>query len=248
MQASAMIPADRLSYTHGASDAPLLGETVGANLRRTVERFGEREALVVRHQNVRLTYRELWTLTARCARGLLARGVQKGDRVGIWSANRYEWVVLQFAAARIGAILVNINPAYKTAELEYALRQSGVSLLVLSRRFRQTDYVAMLAQVRDQCPVLREALVLDDDWDKLLDSGELVSEDALAAREALVEFDDPVNIQYTSGTTGAPKGVTLSHHNVLNNAFFGARQLQLTDPETRLTVARGLPGEQCTRG
>ena len=137
-----------LSYAHGASDVPLLGETIGDNLRRTVERFGDREALVVRHQNVRLTYDELWDLTTRCARGLLAHGVDKGDRVGIWAPNRYEWVVLQFAAARVGAILVNINPAYKTAELEYALNQSGVSLLLLARGFRQSDYVAMLAEVR----------------------------------------------------------------------------------------------------
>jgi len=216
-----------LSYTHGAAAAPLIGETIGANLRRTVERFGQREALVVCHQNVRFTYAELWEHTSRCARGLLAHGVQKGDRVGIWSPNRYEWVVLQFAAARVGAILVNVNPAYKAAELEYALRQSGTSVLVLARGFRRTNYVAMLAGVRDRCPELREALVLEDDWAALLASGDQVSDAELAAREAALDFDDPINIQYTSGTTGAPKGATLSHHNVVNNAFFGAEQLRL---------------------
>jgi fatty-acyl-CoA synthase len=219
---------NNLSYEHGASSDPLLGETIGTNLRRAVDQFGQREALVVRHQNVRFTYDELWEQTTRCARGLLAHGIQKGDRVGIWSPNRYEWVVLQYAAARVGAILVNINPAYKSAELEYALRQSGVSLLVLARRFRQTDYVAMLASVRDRCPELREALVLEDDWADLAASGDQVTDDELAAREASLEFDDPVNIQYTSGTTGAPKGATLSHHNVLNNAFFAGQQLRLT--------------------
>ena len=139
-----------LSYAHGASDVALFGETIGDNLRRIVERFGARDALVVRHQDVRLTYDQLWDMTTRCALGLLAHGVDVGDRVGIWAPNRYEWVVLQFAAARVGAILVNINPAYKTAELEYALNQSGVSLLLLARGFRQSDYVAMLADVRAQ--------------------------------------------------------------------------------------------------
>jgi fatty-acyl-CoA synthase len=219
----------QLSYSHGASAIPLVGETIGANLRKTVEQFGEREALVVRHQNVRFTYNELWEQTTRCARGLIAYGVRKGDRVGIWSPNRYEWVVLQFAAARVGAILVNINPAYKSAELEYALRQSGVSLLLLSRGFRQSDYVAMLGEVRERCPELREALVLEDDWAGLMAEADKVPDEQLTALEATLEFDDPVNIQYTSGTTGAPNGATLSHHNLVNNAFFGAEQLRLTE-------------------
>src|SRR5215472_17427070 len=135
-----------LSYSHGPSTISLLGETIGQNLRRTVGRFGHREALVVRHQHVRMTYSQLWNETTRCAYGLLAHGVQQGDRVGIWAPNRYEWVVFQYAAARVAAILVNVNPAYRTAELEYALRQSGVSVLVHARHFRQTDYVAMLAR------------------------------------------------------------------------------------------------------
>ncbi len=153
------------SYVHGASSVPLLGETIGENLRRTVERFGDRDALVVRHQGYRATYRELWEQSGLAARGLMARGVAKGDRVGIWSPNRSEWVVLQYATARMGAILVNINPAYKTSELEYALNQSGTSLLVLAQRFRTADYVAMLAEDRGRCPALGEALVLEDGWE-----------------------------------------------------------------------------------
>src|SRR3954447_925964 len=145
------MPTGSPSYAHGASAVPLLGETIGENLRRIVERFGDRDALVVRSQGYRATYRQLWDQTSQAARGLLARGVQKGDRVGIWAPNRSEWVVIQYATARIGAILVNINPAYKAVELEYVLNQSGISLLVLARAFRQTRYVEMLASVRDRC-------------------------------------------------------------------------------------------------
>ncbi len=224
-----------LSYTHGASDVPLLGETIGENLRRTVERFGEREALVVRHQGYRATYAELWEQAGLAARGLLAHGVRKGDRVGIWAPNRYEWVVVQYATARIGAILVNINPAYKTAELEYALNKSGVSLLVHAAAFRQADYVAMLGGVRPRCPALREALVLEDGWDGLLGDAERVPEEEVAELESTLQFDDPINIQYTSGTTGFPKGATLSHHNILNNGYFAARTLRYTE-EDRVCV------------
>src|SRR2546421_8388698 len=145
-----------LSYAHGPSAVPLLGETIGQNFLRTVERFGDREALVVPHQSFRATYRELADLVSRAARALLARGVKTGDRVGVWSPNRYEWVVLQLATARIGAILVTINPAHKATELEYALTKSGVSFLALARRFRQCDYLATFTEVRDPCPVLRD--------------------------------------------------------------------------------------------
>jgi fatty-acyl-CoA synthase len=208
------------SYAHGASAVPLLGETIGDNLRRIVEQHGDREALVVRSQGYRATYRELWDQTSEAARGLMARGVRKGARVGIWAPNRSEWVVIQYATARIGAILVNINPAYKSTELEYVLNQSGISLLLLSRMFRTSDYVGMLESVRDRCPSLREAIVLDDGWESLLADAAQTSEAALAEREASLEFDDAINIQYTSGTTGFPKGATLSHHNILNNGFF----------------------------
>ncbi len=213
------------SYVHGASSVPLLGETIGENLRRIVERHGDREALVAHHQGYRATYRDLWEQTSLVARGLMARGVQKGDRVGIWSPNRFEWVVVQYATARMGAILVNVNPAYKTAELEYALNQSGTSFLVLSRAFRASDYVGMLGEVRGRCPELREALVLEDGWAALLRDAEQVGEADLAEREAELQFDDPINIQYTSGTTGFPKGATLSHHSILNNGFFIGERL-----------------------
>jgi fatty-acyl-CoA synthase len=219
------------SYVHGASSVPLLGETIGENLRRTAERFGDREALVSRHQGFRASYKELWELTGRAARGLLARGVKKGDRVGIWSPNRYEWTVIQYATARMGAILVNINPAYRTAELEYALNQSGISFLILARAFRSTDYVAMLGEVKGRCPQLREALVLEDGWDALLRDADRVSEEELAAREAELQFDEPINIQYTSGTTGFPKGATLSHHNILNNGFFIGEYLKYSEQD-----------------
>jgi len=198
----------------------MLGETIGDNLRRIVEQHGDREALVVRSQGYRATYQELWDQTTRAARGLMARGVQKGDRVGIWAPNRSEWVVIQYATARIGAILVNINPAYKSTELEYVLNQSGISLLLLSRAFRTSDYVGMLESVRDRCPTLRESIVLDDGWDALLADAERTPEAALTERETALQFDDAINIQYTSGTTGFPKGATLSHHNILNNGFF----------------------------
>jgi fatty-acyl-CoA synthase len=220
-----------LSYAHGTADAPLLGETIGDNLRRTVERCPDRDALVVCHQNYQATYRELWDATTAVARGLLAHGVNAGDRVGIWSPNRFEWVVIQYATARIGAILVNINPAYKATELEYVLDQAGVSLLLLAQRFRQTDYVSLLEQVRPRCPRLRQSFVLDTDWDALQAGGERVQESALAEREATLQFDDAINIQYTSGTTGFPKGATLSHHNILNNGYFIGRQLGYTEAD-----------------
>jgi fatty-acyl-CoA synthase len=218
-----------LSHAAGASDVPFLAETIGDNLRKTVERFGPREALVVRHQGYRATYSELWEQVELAARGMLARGVKKGDRVGIWAPNRYEWVVTQFASARIGAILVTINPAYKTAELEYALNKSGVSFLLLARRFRQAEYVSMLDEARARCPQLREAVVLEDGWEELLADGELIPEGELALVESSLELHDPINIQYTSGTTGRPKGATLSHHNILNNAYFVAQTLHYSE-------------------
>ena len=217
------------SYAHGASAVPLVGYTIGECLRRTVEQHGQREALVVRHQMYRATYRELWEQVDLAARGLLARGVRKGDRVGLWAPNRAEWVVTQFATARVGAILVNINPAYRSSELEYALKQSGVSLLVLARGFRSADYVGMVADVRGRCPDLRDTLVLEWEWDHLLAAGRDIPDAVLAVREGELSPDDPINIQYTSGTTGFPKGATLSHHNILNNAFFTAQQVRYTE-------------------
>jgi len=224
-----------LSYASGPSALPLLGETIGENLRRTVDRHGDSEALVVPHQEYRATYRQVWDQVSLVARGLIARGIRRGDRVGIWSPNRFEWVIIQYATARIGAILVNLNPAYRTSELEYALRQSGISFLMLARAFRQADYVGMLGEVEGACPELREALVLEDGWDSLIRDGGGLSENALTAVESTLQFDDPINIQYTSGTTGFPKGATLSHHNILNNGFFVGETVKYT-PEDRVCI------------
>ena len=207
------------AYLHGPSTTPLLGETIGDNLRRTVERFGDRDALVVRSQNYRATYRQLWDSTTVLARALLASGVGQGDRVGIWSPNRFEWVLTQFASARVGAILVNINPAYKAAELRYALVHSGTSLLIHANAFRTNDYMQVVEEVRPYCPALREAIAIDTGWMSLLERAHASSDLELEERESILQFDDPVNIQYTSGTTGFPKGATLSHHNILNNGF-----------------------------
>jgi len=219
------------SYVHGASNQPLLGEPIFENLRRTAERVKDREALVSAHQGYRATYRELVEQCEEIARGLMARGVTKGDRVGIWSPNRYEWVIVQYATAAMGAILVNINPAYRTHELEYALNQSGISFLILAAGFRQTDYRAMLAEVRGKCPGLREALVLEDGWEALKRDASKVSPDELIQGAASLQFDDPINIQYTSGTTGFPKGATLTHHNILNNGFFIGETLKYSEKD-----------------
>jgi len=219
------------SYVHGASPVALLGETIGTNLRRAVSRHGDREALVAPAQGYRATYRQLWDTTTTLAKALLARGVAQGDRVGIWSPNRFEWVVIQYATARIGAVLVNLNPAYKAQELRHVLNQSGLTLLLMARGFRKTNYVEILDRVRPECPALQEAVVLDDDWATLLDEGRSVDDERLQAREATLTFDDPINIQYTSGTTGAPKGATLSHHNILNNGFFCGEILGYTETD-----------------
>ncbi|HVS49523.1 MAG TPA: AMP-binding protein [Candidatus Dormibacteraeota bacterium] len=220
---------NELSYVHGASDKPLLGEPIFHNLRRTAERFGDNEALVVSHQSYRASYRDLVAQCEEVARGLIARAVKKGDRVGIWSPNRYEWVIVQYATAAIGAILVNINPAYRTSELEYALNQSGISFLILAAGFRQADYRAMLAEVTGRCPSLREALVLEDGWEALKRDAAKVTERDLHELESTLQFDDPINIQYTSGTTGFPKGATLTHHNILNNGYFIGETLEYTE-------------------
>ena len=231
-----------LSYLHGASETPLLGETIGANLRRTVARWPDRDALVVRSQGFRASYQEFWNLTTQLALALLARGIAKGERVGIWAPNRYEWVVTQYATARIGAILVNVNPAYRARELQHAVNQSGLRLLLHARRFRSTDYGAILDSVRHRCTALEQVVVLDDDWEALLDEATGTSEAALAEREASLDYDDPINIQYTSGTTGAPKGAALSHHNILNNGYFCGEILGYTEADR---VAVPVPFYHC---
>ncbi|MGH2819764.1 MAG: AMP-binding protein, partial [Actinomycetota bacterium] len=211
----------QLSYAHGASGVPLIGETIGANLEAVVERFADRDALVSRHQGVRYSYGELNEAVDLVARGLLDGGLEPGDRAGIWSPNCAEWVIVQYATAKIGVILVNINPAYRTSELEYALKQSGCRLLVSAESFKTSDYRAMIDEVEEGLPALERTIFLGTgDWDGLLNAGEGVGQDALRQRADALEFDDPINIQYTSGTTGFPKGATLSHHNILNNGFF----------------------------
>jgi fatty-acyl-CoA synthase len=217
------------SYTHGTSSVPLLGETIGRNLRRTVERFPDRDALVVPYQRYRATYRQLWEQIGLVAQGLLARGVKKGDRVGIWSPNRYEWVLVQYATARIGAILVNVNPAYRAHELEHVLKQSGTSFLITARGFRQANYVEMVREVVQRCPMHGETLVIDDEWRQLVEEGRRAGAGALEERERTLDPDEPINIQYTSGTTGFPKGATLSHHNILNNGFFIGEALRYSE-------------------
>jgi fatty-acyl-CoA synthase len=218
----ARVMADELvSYASGVSDVPLLGETIGQNLARTVARFPDREALVDVPTGRRWTYAELDRAVDELAGGLLELGVAKGERVGIWAPNCAEWVLVQYATARLGAILVNINPAYRSHELQYVLAQSGIRTLITYPEFKGSDYVQMVEQVRGECPELHEVVVIGrPSWDELVERGRQVRSERIRAREADLSFDDPINIQYTSGTTGFPKGATLTHHNLLNNGFF----------------------------
>ncbi|AWM12564.1 AMP-binding protein [Flavobacterium sediminis] len=220
-----------IAYVNGPSDTPLLGENIGQNLKRTVENYPQNTALVSLQQNYRATYQEFWDQTTELAKGLLALGVQSGDRVGIWSPNRYEWVLLQYATARIGVILVNINPAYRSNELIYVVNQSGIKLLISALQFKTSDYKKIVKKSEKYCKRLKQALYLDQDWQKILDLATTVSDETLVQAESGVQFDDPVNIQYTSGTTGFPKGVTLSHHNILNNGYFIAKRLHYTNSD-----------------
>jgi fatty-acyl-CoA synthase len=216
----------QISYTHGASSVPLLGETIGENLRKTCQRFPERDALVSVHQHYRASYTQFWLQVAQVAKAFLALEVKKGDRVGIWSPNRYEWVLVQYATARIGVILVNINPAYRSSELKYALDQSGVSVLVSALSYKGSDYRAMVNEALSLGTQLNEVIYLDQDWLTFLEGGKNIPNDVLDALELELQFDDPINIQYTSGTTGFPKGVTLSHYNILNNGYFVGKRLR----------------------
>jgi fatty-acyl-CoA synthase len=236
-QASAATRAE-LSYTSATSDTPLLGDTIGANFDRTVARFPDRLALVDVPAGLRYTYAELKDEVDALAYALLGSGVGKGDRVGIWSPNRAEWTVTQYATAKIGAILVNINPAYRTSELEFVLNQSGCKLLIAAQRLKTSDYAAMITEVRPRCADLEQVVLLDsDDWRELLETGKYAD---ISVRNAELEAiqlstDDPINIQYTSGTTGFPKGATLSHHNILNNGFFVGELCHYTE-EDRICI------------
>jgi fatty-acyl-CoA synthase len=217
------------SYVHGASAVPLLGETIGENLYHTCQNFPDREALISVHQNYRATYAQLWQQVEEVAKALLAIGVQQGERVALWAPNCYEWVLVQYATARIGAILVNVNPAYRTSELAYVLRQSGASVLVSAVAFKGSDYRAMIDEARPTCEQLRETIYLAQDWAQFLRNAQRTSDDELWVATQRVHFDEPVNIQYTSGTTGFPKGVTLSHHNILNNGYFIGQRLAYSE-------------------
>ncbi|MGZ4200730.1 MAG: AMP-binding protein, partial [Thermoleophilaceae bacterium] len=214
-----------LSYAHGASDVPLLGETIGANLERTAARVPDAEALVSRHQGLRYTYSEFNEAVDEVARGLMGLGLEVGDRIGIWSPNCAEWALLQYGSAKAGVILVNINPAYRTSELDYVLEKSGCRVLVSARSFKTSDYAAM---VREVAPELQTIFLGSSDWDELLQAG---SGQDLRSRAGSLQFDEPINIQYTSGTTGFPKGATLSHHNILNNGFFIGEYCRYTEAD-----------------
>jgi fatty-acyl-CoA synthase len=220
------------SYSHGISDLPLLGQTIGQNLRQVASAVPQREALVDVPSGRRWTYEEFDADVGALAGGLLAAGIDKGDRVGIWSPNVPEWVLLQYATAEIGAILVNVNPAYRTHELSYALRHSGVKLLISAVAYKTSDYRGMVEEVRGDLPALERVIYLGtDEWAALSATGATLDPSHLAARMAELSPDDPINIQYTSGTTGFPKGATLSHHNILNNGFFIGELCRYSDAD-----------------
>ncbi len=224
------------SYAAGPAEPPLLHQTIGANLEQTVERYADNEALVDSESGRRWTYRELDDAVNAVARGLLAAGIENRDRVGIWAPNCAEWVLVQYATAKIGAILVNLNPAYRTHELSYAVNQSGLKMLLSATAFKASNYQEMVEEVRPECTTLERVVLIDGaDWDELLVGGRDVPADAVARRLAALDPGDPINIQYTSGTTGFPKGATLSHRNILNNGYQVTELINFTEAD-RLAI------------
>jgi fatty-acyl-CoA synthase len=229
-------PPSMPSYASGTSDVPLLGDTIGDVLDRITAEQPAAEAMVEVATGRRWSYAELRAAVDEVALGLLAAGVQRGDRVGIWAPNLAEWTLVQFGTAKIGAILVNVNPAYRSHELAYVLRQAGVSLLVAAPSFKTADYASMIAEVRPDCPDLRQVVLIGrPDGDDLVSAGRAGNRVELARRQAELSADDPINIQYTSGTTGFPKGATLSHHNIVNNGYFVGRLCGYT-PDDRVCI------------
>lgn len=241
----------KYSYTSGISDEPLLGLTIGEAFEDTVNRFPKNEAVVSRHQNIRYTYEQLEIRVNQCAKAFLAIDIQKGDRVGICASNCVEWLIVQIATAKIGAILVNINPSYRTYELEYALNHSGCKSIVIADKNKHTDYSEMLFELIpnlknntlptfdcNEFPLLRSVISLSQTnlegilmWEEFIDMGIHIDYHKLETRQRLLSFDDPINIQFTSGTTGSPKGATLSHHNILNNAYFTSKTQRITEKD-----------------
>ena len=221
------------SYAHGVSTKPLIGKTIGAMLDDIAAEVGANEALVSVFEDRRLTYAQLLGEVNRCARALMALGVEKGGRVGVWSTNCAAWVVVQFAAAKAGAILVNINPAYRVSELEYTLNQSETECLIIGEGFKDACYADMVAKLRGRLPHIRQVISFvpkegTTGWDDFIAGADGVEPSALAEREASLDSDDVINVQYTSGTTGFPKGAMLTHHNILNNGFWVGERMRFT--------------------